>query len=131
MAGFERPSRGRRPNRLGGKGIRSEAERTRQIVEAPSADNHLLSDEALLACGGGLLQESCYFQQPDHGHRSSPLFKATLRLHTIESARARYIAWCADVWDGHNVGRPRSGRIIDGQMVEDQAPANPFRTVDA
>jgi hypothetical protein len=55
-----------------------------------------------MVADGGLQADSAHFQRPDQGHRSSPLFKVPLRLHSIESARARYRAWAADQFDRLN-----------------------------
>ena len=100
---------------------------------------HLLDDRALMTCDGGLLADSSLFRRPDTGHRSSPFFKTTLRLHTIVSAQARHDQWAADEHNGSIVtvraegtsrraGRssttshlrtlPSRGRTPDGQATD-------------
>jgi hypothetical protein len=63
------------------------------------------------------------------GHAHSAIgLKATLRLNTIAEARARYNAWAAVEFDRVHSG-PRGGWLdTDGQMHEDPAPENPYRT---
>ena len=77
-----------------------------QIVEYAGGDGHLLDDTAIMVADGGLQADSAHFQRPDQGHRSSPLFKVSLRLHSIESARARYALWAADQFDRINSRDP-------------------------
>ena len=80
---------------------------------------------------GGLLADSSLFRRPDIGHRTSPFFQTTLKLHTIASAQARHDAWAADEHDRIH-DRPRSGRILEGGEVEyDKIPANPFRQTES
>ena len=54
-----------------------------QVREYTPGHVHLLDDRALLACNGGLLSDSALFRRPDTGHRTSPFFRTTLRLHSI------------------------------------------------
>jgi hypothetical protein len=98
-----------------------------QIREFAGGDGFLLADEALMCADGNLVLDSSYFLRPDGPHRASALFQVRLKLHSVDSARARYTQWAADQWDASNVGRPRGGRLIDGEMVEDPLPPNPFR----
>ena len=97
-----------------------------QIVELANADNFRLSDEALMCCDGNLEVESSYFQRPDRGHRTSPLFRVSLKLHSIESARARYNAWAAEQWDNSHSG-PGQSYLVDGKLVPIAKPKNPYR----
>jgi hypothetical protein len=99
-----------------------------QIVEYANADNFRLVDSAIMCADGASLEtDSAPFNRPDAGHRSSPWFTVPLRLHTIESAQARYNRWAADQWDAQHSG-PRGGWIgEDGRMHEDPMPENPYR----
>ena len=96
------------------------------IVELANADNFRLSDEALMCCDGNLEVESSHFQRPDRGHRTSPLFRVSLKLHSIESARARYNAWAAEQWDNSHSG-PGQSYLVDGKLVPIAKPKNPYR----
>ena len=97
-----------------------------QIVEYAGGDGHTLDDTAIMVADGGLQADSAHFQRPDQGHRSSPLFKVSLRLHTIESARARYAQWAAGQFDRVNSRDP--GGWIDEQGVHPfPRPENPYR----
>ncbi len=94
-----------------------------QIVEYANADNFRLVDSAIMCCDGPSLEhDSAPFSRPDAGHRSSPWFTVPLKLHSIESAQARYNRWAADQWDAQHSG-PRGGWIgADGLMHEVQCP---------
>jgi hypothetical protein len=98
------------------------------IVEYAGGDGHTLDDTAIMVADGGLQADSVHFQRPDQGHRSSPLFKVQLRLHSIESARARYRAWAADQFDRLN-NRDLGGWIDQetGQVHKHPIPKNPYR----
>jgi hypothetical protein len=97
-----------------------------QIIEYALGDNFRLNDRTIMCTGGELVSDSALFGRPDSGHRSSPWFKTTLKLHSVESARERYNAWAADEHDRiHSVGR--GGRLIDGVVVPDPVPRNPYR----
>lgn len=51
----------------------------------------LVDDRALWVCdGSNLALDSQPFGRPDSGGRTSPYFKTSLRLHTVESATERY-----------------------------------------
>jgi hypothetical protein len=99
-----------------------------QLVEYANADNFRLVDSAIMCCDGASLEvDSAPFNRPDQGHRTSPWFKVPLRLHSIESARARYNRWAADQWDAQHSG-PQGGWIgEDGRMHEHPRPTNPYR----
>ena len=99
-----------------------------QIAELANADNFRLTDEALMCADGNLEVESSFFQRPDRGHRTSPLFQVSLKLHSIESARERYRMWAEQQWDVLHSG-PRGGWIdpATGEMHEDPVPENPYR----
>jgi hypothetical protein len=103
------------------------------IVEYAGGDGHLLDDTAIMVADGGLLADSAHFQRPDQGHRSSPLFKVPLRLHTVASARSRYAQWAAIQFDRLHGGRDPGGWIgEDGQVHKHPVPKNPYReTADA
>lgn len=90
-----------------------------QIVEYAGGDGHTLDDTAIMVADGGLQADSAHFQRPDQGHRSSPLFKVPLRLHTIESARARYNVWAAAQFDRINSRDP-------GGWIDEQGGVHPF-----
>jgi hypothetical protein len=99
-----------------------------QITEYPLGENARLVDSAIMCCDGPSLEvDSAPFHKPDQGHRTSPWFKVPLRLHSIESARARYSRWAAGQWDAQHSG-PQGGWIDqDGRMHEHPRPANPYR----
>ena len=88
---------------------------------------HLLDDRALMCCDGGLLGDSSLFRRPDQGHRTSPYFRTPLKLRTIAEAQQWHDLWAAEEFDRIHVDRPRGGRIIDGVMVQDPVPVNPFK----
>ena len=101
------------------------------IVEYPAGDGHLLEDRALFACDGGLLVDSSMFRRPGATPRQSPWVRVSaLKLHSVESARQRYNNYAADQWDVQHSG-PRGGRIIDGVVVPDPVPSNPYRREEA
>ena len=60
---------------------------------------------AISATDGSLESDSAAFRRPDQGHRTSPWFRLPLKLHSVESARARYNTCAASEWD-HNHGGP-------------------------
>ena len=99
-----------------------------QIVEYHLAESNAnIADEALMCTVGGLLTDSSLFRQPDRGHRTSPWFKCGLKLHTISEARARYAELAAEEFDRIHAPRKGSGRLINGQVVPDPIPPNPWR----
>jgi hypothetical protein len=96
------------------------------IREYPGANGHLLEDRALFATDGGLLVDSSMFRRPG-AHRQSPWVRVgALKLHSVASARRRYNDWAADQWDVQHSG-PRGGQLIDGKIVLDEVPPNPYR----
>jgi hypothetical protein len=98
-----------------------------QITEYPQAENFKIDDRAVTCTDGPLVVESGLFNRPDAGHRSSPWFKTTLRLHTISEAQQRYNRWAADEFDRVHAG-PRGGWLDEnGQVHEHPRPANPYR----
>ena len=98
-----------------------------QIAEAPDADNFRLADEALMATAGPLEQESAWFLKPDGPHRASALFRVSLKLHSIESARQRYADYAAECWDGLHSG-PVGGWLDEhSNYHENERPINPYR----
>ena len=98
------------------------------IREYANADGYRLRDEAIMCADGPDLElDSAPFNRPDQGHRTSPWFRVPLKLHSIESARARYNRWAADQWDVQHSG-PQGGWIgEDGRVHERPRPANPYR----
>jgi hypothetical protein len=98
-----------------------------QITEYPLGQGGRLDDRAIMCTAGSLVTDSGLFQRPDQGHRTSPWFRTTLRLHTIAEARERYREWASAEWEEVNSG-PRGGWIdSDGRMHEHPAPKNPFK----
>ena len=67
------------------------------ITEYALADNYTLDDRALAATDGGLVADSALFRGPGV-HRASPYCGTVLRLHTVDSAQARYNEWAASEW---------------------------------
>lgn len=74
------------------------------ITEYSLADGFRLEDRALFATDGGLEVDSGVFRQPDRGHRTSPYFRLPLKLHSVESAQARYNAWANGQWERLHAG---------------------------
>jgi hypothetical protein len=98
-----------------------------QVVEYNLAENFKIDDRALACTSGELLADSGLFGRPDQGHRTSPFFRAGgLQLHTVAEMQTRYAAFAADEHDRVHSG-PRGGRLIDGVLVRDPVPANPYR----
>ena len=54
-----------------------------------------LEDRAIFATDGSLESDCAVFRRPDQGHRVSPWFRLSLKLHSVESARASYNTWAA------------------------------------
>jgi hypothetical protein len=99
-----------------------------QITQYALADNHHIADAAIMATAGPLLTDSSLFMAPDQGGRTSPWFRCGgLRLWTIAEAQGRYNSWAADEFDRIHSG-PVGGMLIDGQVVDDPRPENPYRT---
>ncbi len=97
------------------------------ITEYAPGDGFRLDDRAIMATDGSLVMDSAMFQRPDQGHRTSPWFRAPLKLHTIGSAQARYNEWAADQFDAQHAG-PRGGWVDEtGVVHRTPAPPNPFR----
>jgi hypothetical protein len=103
-----------------------------QITEYAQGEGGRLADQAIMVTDGPLVTDSALFQRPDQGHRSSPWFRTSLKLHSIESARERYNDWAADEFDAVNSG-PRGGRLDmkTGQVIRDPVPKNPYRREEA
>jgi hypothetical protein len=99
-----------------------------QVTQYALADNHLISDAAIMATAGPLVTDSALFMRPDQGGRTSPWFRCGgLKLHTVEEARARYADFAAAEFDRIH-GGPRGGYIgADHQVHEDPRPENPYR----
>ncbi len=97
------------------------------ITEYALGDGSTLEDRAILCSNGPLPVDSGTFRQPDRGHRTSPWFKLPLKLHSIESAQARYNEWAAAEFDRIHGGRPESWIDEHGKAHEKPRPTNPFR----
>jgi hypothetical protein len=97
-----------------------------QVEEYALGDGFRLDDRAIMCTDGELVSDSALFGRPDQGHRTSPWFKTTLKLHSIESARERYRDWAADEFDRVN-SAGRGGQLINGVVVPDPVPKNPYR----
>jgi hypothetical protein len=99
-----------------------------QVTEYALAENARIDDRAVMCCSGSVVADSWLFGRPDQGHRTSPFFRTTLRLHTIAEAQERYNEFAAIEFDKVH-SAPRGGWIgEDGQMHEHPAPKNPYRT---
>jgi hypothetical protein len=97
-----------------------------QITEYVMGEGGRLDDRAIMATDGSLVHDSALFQRPDQGHRTSPWFKTSLKLHSIAEARERYSAWAATEFDRVNSG-PRGGWVdANGQVHQHPAPKNPY-----
>jgi hypothetical protein len=99
-----------------------------QVEEYALGDGHKLDDRALMCCDGELVSDSALFGRPDQGHRNSPWFKTTLKLHSIESARTRYAIWASVEHDRINSSDP--GGWVDmatGEVHPHPKPENPYR----
>jgi hypothetical protein len=101
-----------------------------QISEYTQGEGGRLDDRAILTTDGSLVLDSGLFQRPDQGHRTSPWFRTSLRLHSIESAQERYNDWAASEFDRVNAGA-RGGWLdqATGQVHPHPAPVNPYRRV--
>ena len=98
-----------------------------QIVEYTLGDGFRLDDRAIMCTNGNLPVDSSGFQSPDQGHLSSPWCQTTLKLHTIESAQARYQESAAAEWDKFHSGPQESWIDENGQAHEKPRPTNPYR----
>ena len=67
-------------------------------------DGFGLDDRAIFCCDGELVTDSQPFGRPDRGHRDSPWFKVSLRLHTMDSARDWYRQSTASEWERLHAG---------------------------
>ena len=95
------------------------------VTEAAHAENHLLEDRAVWCTDGGLVADSAAFRRPGAG-RSSPWANVSLRLHSLDSARARYREFACAQWEQQH-GGPRGGWIDEhGKMHEHPLPPNPY-----
>jgi hypothetical protein len=98
-----------------------------QVVEYSLADGFRIDDRALACCNGDLVSDSAVFGRPNAGHRTSPWFRVSLRLNTIGEIRERYRVFAEAEFDRINHPSGRGGRVIDGVIVPDPAPRNPYR----
>lgn len=99
-----------------------------QITEFAQGENARLDDRAIMCTDGPLVVDSALFGRPDQGHRTSPFFRTSLRLHSIAEAQARYNTWAATEFDRVHSG-PRGSWIgQDGQVHQHPVPKNPYRT---
>ena len=91
------------------------------------AENFRIHDYAVACTTGSLVGDSMLFQRPDQGHTTSPFYRCGgLKLHSIEEMQARYDSFASAEFDRVHTDR-RSGRLIDGQIVPDPVPVNPYR----
>ena len=98
------------------------------ITEAAHAENFKLEDSAIWCADGSLEADSAAFRRPGT-HRHSPWCNVPLRLHSVDSARARYRQWCSAQWEAQHSG-PTSGYIDEGgEYHELPRPANPYADV--
>jgi hypothetical protein len=96
------------------------------ITEFTLGDNFKLDDRAVMATGGPIEADSALFRRPGT-HRSSPWCRTVLRLHTVDSAQARYNEWAANEWDRQHGGPVASWIDDKGQAHEHPRPVNPYR----
>ena len=98
------------------------------LIEEFAVADDKLDDRAIFCCGGDLCTlDSALFGRPDQGHRTSPWFKAPLRLHTVQGARDRYRAWAASEFDRIHSGPAQQWIGTDGQAHDMLKPPSPFR----
>jgi hypothetical protein len=93
-----------------------------------SVDRESLEDRAIIATDGSLESDSAAFRRPDQGHRTSPWFRLPLKLHSVESARARYNTWAASEWDRNHDGPPTYVLRGNGQKRELPRRKTPYAT---
>jgi hypothetical protein len=102
-----------------------------QITEYPLGDGFRLDDRAVMCCDGpSLAADSAPFGRPDNGHRTSPWFRVALKLHTVDSARARYNDWASAEWERQHSGPRESIQGADGQFYERPKPPNPYKATE-
>jgi hypothetical protein len=97
-----------------------------QINEYVGAGSSI-DDRALMCTAGDLAADSWLFGRPDSGHRSSPWFRTSLKMHTIVEAKERHDRWAADRWDDQHSGPQESWIDEHGQMHQKPKPRNPYR----
>ena len=95
------------------------------VSEYALADNYRLDDRAVIATGGPLETDSAVFRRPNQGHRTSPWCRVPLRLHSVESAQARYNVWAASEWDRQHAGPVASWIDDKGHAHEQPRTVNP------
>ena len=97
------------------------------VREYSAGETFKLDNRAVMATTGGLVSDSAEFVRPSDFHKNSAFFRCGgLRLHTIAEAQARHDEWAAGEHDRMHSG-PRGGRLIDGEIIPDPVPPNPFR----
>jgi hypothetical protein len=76
---------------------------------------------------GGLVGDSGEFNRPGDFHKGSAFFRVGgLKLHLVEEAQSRHDEWASAEFDRIH-GGPQGGRLIDGVIVPDVPPQNPFK----
>jgi hypothetical protein len=103
----------------------------RQI--APVLQIGWLRSVAVMATDGDVMH-ACLEHGEPHPHGSiatSPWLRTVPYLHTVDSARERLRAWAESAWAADESGRPRGGKLINGNIVHDPPRANPFAEVSA
>jgi hypothetical protein len=102
-----------------------------QVTEYHLADNHVLVDAALCCTNGNLVADSVMFGRRDPmQHRDSPFFAVPLKLHTIAEMKDRYRAFAEAEHDRVH-SRDQGGVLVDGIVVPNARPVNPFRRQEA
>jgi hypothetical protein len=95
------------------------------MVECAGGDMYKLHDTAIWCCSGDLEADSAYFHRPG-SHRASPWCRTKLELHTVDSAKERYRAWCEIGWDKTHYTRTVQFQKPDGTVGEFELK-NPFK----
>ena len=96
------------------------------ITEYANSDGFRLEDAAIWCADGNLEADSAAFRRPGVQPRQSPLFNVPLRLHSVDSARARYKGWASQQWEQQHSGPMQSWVDEEGKAHEFPRPVNPF-----
>jgi hypothetical protein len=97
------------------------------IEEFELGGNFRLDDRAIWVCDGDLETDSRQFHRPDSGHCGSPWFKVALRLHIVDSARARYRGCAAGESERLHSGPGQQYLGEDGNLHECPKPQNRYK----
>jgi hypothetical protein len=102
------------------------------FTEPGFGDNFRISDVELFCVNGPDLAADYapFLRLGSTEHRASPWFAVgPFRLNSVEQARIRYAAWCADEWDRQSA-EPVGSWIDDkGQAHEQPRPVNPYKAM--